>query len=158
MSVDISGPSIKSALEGTSMNGERVSAQEQHLLFSRSSDNQTFSEEMLLARWTDFLETLNDRPNLKSALNRKPQLKPDGTVFLRLDNLVQEELIRDYKPQLIGWLRRELKNSTVEVVTEVVNEPAVRIIYTDGDKLEEMLKKNAALTLLKQKFNLDFDN
>jgi hypothetical protein len=46
----------------------------------------------------------------------------------------------------------------VEVVTEVVNEPAVRIIYTDADKLEEMLKKNAALALLKQKFNLDFDN
>ncbi len=158
MSVDISGPSIKSALQGNPMNGEKVSVTEQHQIFSRSSEFQPFTEEMLIAKWAEVLETLNEKPNLKSALNCKPQLQADGTILLKLDNHVREELIRNYKPQLIAWLRRELKNSTIDLVTEVTDEPAVRIIYTDGEKFEEMLKKNAKLALLRQKFNLDFDN
>lgn len=158
LSADISGPSIKSALEGHPMQGEKISVKEQHLIFTQTTESQHFNEEMLMEKWAEVLETLNDRPNLKSALNRKPHLNADGTVTLKLDNLVQEELVRDYKPQLLAWLRRELKNSTVEVFTELMEVPSVRIIYTDGEKFEEMLKKNGCLALLKQKFNLDFDN
>lgn len=104
------------------------------------------------------LETLNDRPSLKSTLNREPILRKDYTILLKIDNLVQEELVRNNKTPLVVWLRKELNNASIDIFTEVNAEPARRIIYTDEEKLEEMMRKNNNLALLKEEFRLDFDN
>jgi len=155
---DISGPSIKAALAGNGTNENQISAQEQFELFNRSTRNDTFTENQLYLKWAELLDTLNDHPNLKSTLNRKPVLKDNCTLLLKINNLVQDELIKNNKPQLVAWLRRELKNSSIDILTEVDQEPAKRIIYTDEEKLEEMVRKNAGLALLKQLFHLDFDS
>jgi DNA polymerase III subunit gamma/tau len=154
----MSGPSIKAALSGKETTENNISVQEQFEIFSRSKENELFTEEMLLKKWGDLLETLNDRPNLKSTINQKPQLTENNTVLLKIDNLVQEELIRNNKPQLVAWLRKELRNATIDLATEFTKEPARRIIYTDDEKFDEMVRKNSALSLLKEKFHLDFDN
>lgn len=135
-----------------------MSAREQHQLFSRNQEEHPFTEEQLMQKWAEYLESLNDRPNLKASLNRQPMWTPDGKLVLKIDNLVQEELIRDEKPRLVAWLKRELRNGSLELNTVMVSEPARKMIYTDGEKLEEMVRKNPTLALLKQKFNLDFDN
>jgi hypothetical protein len=154
----MSGPSIKAALSGKEITENNISVHEQFEIFSKNKENEEFTEEMLLKKWADLLETLNDRPNLKSTINQKPQLTGDKIIILKIDNLVQEELIRNNKPHLVGWLRKELRNSSIDMVTEFTKEPARRIIYTDDEKLDEMIRKNSALSLLKEKFHLDFDN
>lgn len=145
-------------LAGTELNDSRVTAREQHLLFNQKQEDEPFTEEKLLEKWAEYLNSLNDRPNLKSSLNRKPLYSSDGRLVLKVENSLQEELIRDEKPRLVSWLKRELHNSNVEITTELVSEPARKMLYTDGEKLEEMLRKNASLALLQQKFNLDFDS
>ncbi len=60
------------------------------------------------------------------------------------------------KPELVSWLRKELHNSKISLVTKIAQKKRGRIIYTDEEKYAEMLKKNPNLALLKQKFNLDF--
>ena len=154
----MSGPSIKAALSGKEVTENNISVQEQFEIFSKNKENEEFTEELLLKKWADLLETLNDRPNLKATINQIPQLTGNNTILLKIFNLVQEELIRNNKPQLVAWLRKELRNSTIDLVTEFTREPTRRIIYTDDEKLEEMLRKNSALSLLKEKFHLDFDN
>jgi hypothetical protein len=138
-------------------NGQ-VSVKEQHEIYSGQPRYEPFTEEMLFEKWAELLETLNDRPNLKSTLNRKPILGKDGKLLLKIDNLVQEELIRNNKSQLVTWLRSQLKNSSVDLTTEVLYVPIQKSAYTDSEKFDEMLKKNKNLALLKQRFNLDFDN
>jgi hypothetical protein len=156
---EMSGPSIKAALSGKEVTENNISVQEQFEIFSKNNkENEEFSEELLIKKWADLLETLNDRPNLKSTINQKPKLKGNNTILLKIDNLVQEELIRNNKPHLVAWLRKELRNSTIDLVTEFTREPVRRIIYTDDEKFDEMLRKNSALSLLKEKFHLDFDN
>lgn len=145
-------------MEGKEFNNEKVAAKEQFNLFNHQTRKDHFTQELLEAKWEIYLESLNDHPNLKTAINKKPFLNPDYSILLKIENLVQEELIRDIKPQLVGWLRRELNNDSVELNTEIVKEEVLRIAYTDAEKLEEMLKKNKYLALLKQKFHLDFDN
>jgi len=154
----MSGPSIKAAMSGKEVTENNISVQEQFEIFSKNKENEEFTEELLLKKWADLLETLNDRPNLKATINQIPQLTGNNTILLKIFNLVQEELIRNNKPQLVAWLRKELRNSTIDLVTEFTREPTRRIIYTDDEKLEEMLRKNSALSLLKEKFHLDFDN
>lgn len=99
---------------------------------------------------------LEDRPNLQSTLSKVPELKEESELYMELDNSIQNDLVNSIKPELVSFLRRELKNSKIELVTKVTEKIKNRIIYTDTDKFEEMVKKNPSLLKLKQKFNLDF--
>jgi hypothetical protein len=50
-----------------------------------------------------------------------------------------------------------LKNSSIELVTELAEHQSQKIADTDGEKFEEMLQKNPDLAYMKQRFNLDFE-
>jgi len=78
-------------------------------------------------------------------------------LVIRIDNSVQEDLINSIKPELVSWLRKELRNSKIQLITQIDETQKEKIIYTDVEKYMEMLKKNPGLELLKQKFNLDFE-
>ena len=127
-------------------------------MFNKSVENEGFTQEMLYEKWSLLLEAQNDRPNLKATRNQQPILEDNCMILLKINNRVQEELIRNHKPQLVAWLRKELRNANIDLTTEITLEPARRIIYTDDEKLEEMMRKNPELSLLKERFQLDFDN
>ena len=107
-------------------------------------------------KWKEFLTRLDDRPNLQSTLAQLPELKENAELYLEIDNSIQNNLITSIKPELVSFLRRELKNSKIELIIEVTESIKNPIIYTDNDKFDEMAKKNPNLKILKQKFNLDF--
>ncbi|MFW5755047.1 MAG: hypothetical protein ACOCWK_00500 [Tangfeifania sp.] len=152
---DIRGPSIKDALAGK-FEEEKLSAKEQHEIYSRAGELEDFSKEQLKLKWEQYLERLHNRPNLQSTLSKAPELTENFQLVLEIDNSVQEDLINSVKPELVSWLRKELKNSKIQLVTKISHSEKEKIIYTDADKYSEMLKKNPKLELLKQKFNLDF--
>ena len=102
------------------------------------------------------MKRLKGRPNLQSTLSRVPEIKDDYQLYLEIENTVQENLINSIKPELVSWLRRELKNSKINLALKITETVKGKIIYTDSEKYEELLKKNPNLALLKQKFKLDF--
>ncbi len=157
LSRNLSGPSIKSLLNGPLLPEEKLSFKEQHELYTQNDLSEKFSEEQLLSKWKQYLGLLDDRPNLKSTLARDPVLQCDGTILLKIDNYVQDDIIKAVKPQIVTWLRRELKNSNIDLFTEISCSGLDKIVYTDGDKFEEMLQKNPDLAYLKQRFSLDFE-
>ncbi|MGM0620787.1 MAG: hypothetical protein ACQETJ_07070 [Bacteroidota bacterium] len=107
-------------------------------------------------KWDSYVERLHDRPNLQSTLSKTPELNENFQLVLEIDNSVQEDLINSVKPELVSWLRKELKNSQIQLVTKISQTEKEIIIYTDSERYGEMLKKNPKLELLKQKFKLDF--
>ena len=107
-------------------------------------------------KWNVFVARLDDRPNLQSTLSKMPEMKDDYQLVLEIENTVQEDLINSIKPELVSWLRMELKNSKIQLTTLVTEKVKGRIIYTDSEKYEELVKENPSLALLRQKFNLDF--
>jgi hypothetical protein len=140
------------------LSDDKLTVKEQHGLYTNQGLSESFTNEELQVRWKKYLSTLNDRPNLKSTLSREPILNHDGTLLLRVENHVQDELIKNNKPQLVAWLRRELKNSSIDLFTEIVESQSQKFAYTDGEKFEEMLQKNPDLAYMKQRFNLDFED
>lgn len=155
ISRDIRGPSIKDALAGK-FEEEEISAKEQHEMYSRADETEDFTEDQLKIKWEMYLKKLANRPNLQSTLSNIPKLKENYQLLLDIDNSVQEDLINSVKPELVSWLRKELKNSKIQLVTHISKVEKEKIIYTDQEKYLEMLKKNPQLEQLKQKFNLDF--
>ena len=85
-----------------------------------------------------------------------PEIKEDYKLEIEIENSIQDDLISSVKPDLLTFLRKELSNSKIQLVTKLSEKSKDKIIYSDTDKYEEMVKKNPALSLLRQKFNLDF--
>lgn len=104
----------------------------------------------------EFLGTISDRPSLKATLADIPEIMDDYSLTVVVENSVQDEAIRSIKPELVSWLRRELKNSKIELITKLQIKKSKRMIYTDSEKFQEMLKENPELDALKQRFKLDF--
>lgn len=115
-----------------------------------------FTTEQLAAKWAEFLNSLTDRPNLKATISSVPELTDGNKLMLRIENSVQEEEVRIVKPELVSWLRRELRNSGIELNTRLEKVESERTFYSDSEKLQQMMQKNPELYELKQKFNLDF--
>jgi hypothetical protein len=151
------GPSIKDALNGNVVREEKITLQEQLNAYTRVDQNDEFTTEMLQSKWTEYLQSVRNRPNLKAALSQVPEIKEGNLLELTVSNTVQLDMIRDIKPQIVAWLRTELKNSGIDLIITISDSKQERIIYTDSDKFQELAKKNPALNLLKQKFNLDFE-
>ena len=150
-------PSIKDALLGRFKDQvEEISAAEQFKMHTKKEESEPFTTDDLKNKWKEFLVRLDDRPNLKSTLSKIPDLADDWQLHLEIDNSIQNDLINSIKPELVSFLRRELKNSKIEFVTKVTKQVKNKIIYTDVDKFDEMVKKNPSLKTLKQRFNLDF--
>ncbi len=118
--------------------------------------DETFTNEQLAVKWLEFVDQLTDRPILKSTLSIVPEKAEGNQILLKIGNSVQEEEIKLVKYELISWLRKELQNSEIELVTRIEKQEATRIFYSDSEKMQLMMQKNPELYQLKQKFNLDF--
>lgn len=138
------------------MPDSKLTAQEQHEVYSQVALTEKFSSEDLKIKWDDFLIGLSDRPNLKSTLSTLPEIEDDCKLILEIENSVQEDLINSIKPDLVTWLRKELRNSNIQLITKISEKIKSSIIYSDSEKFEVMIQKNPSLGLLRQKFNLDF--
>ncbi len=99
---------------------------------------------------------LDDRPSLKATLSILPEIKEDFTLVLPIDNRIQDELLVNVKPELVSWLRKELRNSKIKLKTVVTDIKREKVIYSDVEKYQAMANKNPNLALLKRTLNLDF--
>ncbi len=135
---------------------EQLSAKEQHEIYTNLSESEEFTEKQLKDKWQEYVKQVSGSGNLKSTLSNIPKLADDYKLILSIENSVQEEAVKSIKPELVSWLRRELKNSKIDIITKIEERKEGRVIYTDTDKYQEMLKKNPDLELLRQTFKLNF--
>lgn len=149
-------PSIKDALSGQLSEPGEDDAKEKLKYCTGKQLNEAFSKEQFEAKWAEYLERLEERPNLKATLSRTPEMIDQHKFSLKVDNSAQLDEVGKIKPGLVAWLRKELKNTNIELVTDIEVQESDYKPYSESEKLTEMLKKNPNLALLKQKFNLDF--
>lgn len=151
-------PSIKDAISGKyeAESHSGGDAKEKLRFYAGEEMRQPFTKEEFEVKWLEYLAHLQDRPNLKATLSRVPEMTDNFELKLKIENSVQNEEIGKIKPDLVSWLRRELKNTNIELITEIVITEIEAKPYSETEKLAEMTKKNPNISLLRQKFNLDF--
>lgn len=149
-------PSIKDALAGNN-SGKNVVEENQDSTYNEYEKfAEPFTIGQLTIKWNDFLDQIADRPNLRSTLSTVPELTKGNKLVLKIGNSLQEEDVRLIKPDLISWLRKELRNSGIELTTRLEKIESERTFYSDSEKLQIMIQKNPELVELKKIFNLDF--
>lgn len=107
--------------------------------------------------WPQLIEKYIEQVHLYNSLNTNPELIKNNVVKISVENSVLQDKVRFIKPEIIGYLRRSLKNTTIDVKVELIKSTNESKALTDEQKMKAMLQKNPALGLFKNKFNLDFN-
>jgi DNA polymerase-3 subunit gamma/tau len=118
-----------------------------------------FTLEQLKQTWENFSRMREQKGGAVSEqimLNR--ELKLEGTtVELILDNLHQEILLNELKPQLLGYLRRNLQNRELQITHRIAPNEVKRNPYTPQEKFNALAERNPALLDLQRLLGLDVD-
>jgi DNA polymerase-3 subunit gamma/tau len=112
---------------------------------------------LLAKAWREYAQKCKDqgRSSLHATLSaREPQIAGPGKITFAIVNEVQENYLRDEKPELLGFLRRQIGDPGMEL--EVVKEQVtVKPRYTAMDRFRLLAEKNPALITLKNEVDLD---
>lgn len=127
--------------------------------YSVETHNESFTEKELIEKWHEFSNKMGARPRIFNTLTSKdPKLEDNYIISFVIDNNLQEEKINEIRNELIGYLKKELKNSLLDlklIITELETDD--NKLYTMEDKFNHMLSKNKNLDKLKKEFNLDLE-
>jgi DNA polymerase-3 subunit gamma/tau len=157
-----STPSLKDAMKGTYSKPEvkekqvnEDAAPQQNL----PADNQPVNQQQLEISWKNYAEELKDsEPRIYSTLVAyQPILKENGIIEFPVSNPLQEDLIRSIRIKLITYLKKNLNNFSLDIVTTITDKVESNRLYTAEDKFDHMSKQYPELLKLKQQFNLDFE-
>ncbi|MEX1132218.1 MAG: DNA polymerase III subunit gamma/tau [Flavobacteriales bacterium] len=112
---------------------------------------------LLLKVWHDYANVQKEkgRSSLHATLvASEPKVAGKAVISFAIVNEVQENYLRGEKPELLGYLRRELGNPGLEL--EVIKEEIkLKPRYTAQDRFNLMAEKNPALHALRESLGLD---
>lgn len=119
-----------------------------------------FSQEDLERVWMPMAKSVStDLANLYHSLTNRPVvLNEDYRVVVTVDNKIQHNDIFLKLPEILQFLRNELKNWGIQLEILIADRPQeTRRPYSDEDKLAAIIDKNPAIKSLKDQLNLDID-
>ncbi len=78
-------------------------------------------------------------------------------LLLKLDNRAQEITLKDRRGELMDFLRSELRNSSIQMETELAEVQGQTKAYTSTERFQAMTSKNPSLKSLKETLDLEID-
>ncbi|MCB9163849.1 MAG: DNA polymerase III subunit gamma/tau [Flavobacteriales bacterium] len=112
---------------------------------------------LLLRVWREYAlkQKQLGRDSLHATLMaREPEVSGPGKVSFAIVNAVQENYMREEKPELLGHLRRQLDDPGLDLEVRK-EEVAVKPRFTPMEKFRVMAEKNPALLKLREELDLD---
>jgi len=159
----ITSLSLKDLMKGNKNTSDNQTANSSNTQGDNSYNqmNELVTQQKLTEAWANYAEKIKpENVRLYSILTgHQPKIQQETIILVELANPIQADDLLKEKPALMSYLKRLLRNTQLELQTTVGknDEKAPEKIFTAADKLEAMMKKNSALALLKQQFNLDLD-
>jgi DNA polymerase-3 subunit gamma/tau len=119
-----------------------------------------FDQEKLEKVWLYYTESIAGQyPNFYSILStRKPVLKENYFLELKLDNRAQELTMKERKADLLDFLRSELANNSIQMETILVEIAGTQAKpYTQEEKYRAMVERNPELKNLRESLDLELE-
>ncbi|NGM62956.1 DNA polymerase III subunit gamma/tau [Sphingobacterium sp. SGG-5] len=120
------------------------------------NEYQEITESDFLNKWNAFAEKMKaeSRITIFTIMTAStPRLK-GAQIEIDVDNMVQMEQIREYKIDILNYLRVELRNFSLDLTAIQVEQNRTLKPYTSQEKYQAMAVKNPALETLRKTFNL----
>lgn len=139
-----------SALSQQKTEEDVVEAQQTEIL------TETFTPIQLLHEWKAYAESIPEEHHLKNTmLNCLPDLLNRDTFEVVVNNPVQEQRLLDNAVNIMPILRRNLRNTQVQMKVRVTVENEKKLGFTSLEKFNLMLEQNDSVKRLKDEFGLE---
>jgi DNA polymerase-3 subunit gamma/tau len=129
--------------------------------YLKGDDQEDFTMDTFLKHWNDYAAKIKTEGGNMSLFTifttNTPEMKEPYRFEVVVGNKSQETLFRDEKPNILNYLRTNLRNFNLEVQTRIDEVKAAKRPYTTTEKFQHMATKNPQLAELKRRFNLDLD-
>lgn len=123
-----------------------------------SMPREIFTQHELNKAWEAYCESIIDRKTIYNTLHElSPKLEGKSTIQLTLDNQTKEGYLTNEKIELLGFMRKTLKNYDIDLDVTVNEQEESRSLYTPQEKYEHMVKKNPLLAQFRRDFDLDLE-
>ncbi|GAB2694720.1 DNA polymerase III subunit gamma/tau [Mucilaginibacter koreensis] len=128
--------------------------------YIKGTDKQPFTPEQFMQRWNEYASQAkaDGKATLHSIMTgHEPKMLKPYDFEVTLHNKSQELSLRDEKPDLLNFLRVQLKNFEINVIPHINEHAVAKRPYTSSERFQYLAAKNPGLIELKNKFNLEFD-
>jgi len=107
--------------------------------------------------WDDFSRQIRKkgRESDFTALNGELELIEQEKIKLIIANKFQQIAIENLRQDLLGYLRKNLKNQFIDLVVEIKKKEEKELRYTNREKFEYLVDKYPKLKDLKDRLDLD---
>ena len=119
---------------------------------------QDFTKEQVAQLWAKLAEIYKTKkPRLHAIFaSSVPEIKENYVLEMTLQNSLQNDAINEVKTGFVNYIRQQLHNGKIEVITKIDTTQASAIPYTDSDKFKYLSQQNDNLNVLKRDLDLDF--
>ena len=128
---------------------------------SEALPEENYTPDRLTRVWRQYAFQVKDEGKetfYNALVKRDPLIEKNDILKLFVENQIQVDYITPLLNDLISFLRNSLKNHNINVLIELIENPAEDVKFLNGkDKFEVMAKKNPELNTLKNLFNLDIE-
>ncbi|NLN96573.1 MAG: DNA polymerase III subunit gamma/tau [Bacteroidales bacterium] len=156
--IPTSGVSIKKPADGQA---ETEKDEAKDLSDTKMNEDHPFTAEELEKTWEVFARSVAaGSPNLHATLTQStPRIADESNsiILFAIHSQLQQQEISNARPELIAFLKENLKNSQISIQTEMVEAVKEAIPYTSVEKYQKMNEKNPNLNNLKNKLSLELD-
>jgi len=148
-----SGLSLKSI-------GEKKKLKEEHEKKEKASKvelDEDFTETQVLAAWNEHIERLKRKgAKILASILETDTPKINGKVIqIELPNSTMKVELNRSKGPLLNYIRKQVKNSFVELEIIVNEEVSKKYAFTTREKFEKLKEKNPLIDKLRSTFDLD---
>lgn len=157
-------PSLSGLNLGNLMTGKKPEVKNQNNENEEEVPGESFGNEHVaisdvLRVWPKMISTLtNELPLLQHTLASKDPDFSDSTIYISIENTLQDEEVFRNKAEITRFLRKELKNDSIRIETVMVEIATEnRRPYTDNEKFDYLAAKAPALKIMKDQLGLELD-
>ena len=117
----------------------------------------SFTLEQMLKHWYNYAELLNKQGDLLlySAMKREDPVLEGNTIICSLLNNTLATRFDNENVKLLQYIRENLNNYSIRIETPITKVEEVKQVYTNRDRYDFMLNKNALLHKLVTTLKLD---
>ncbi|WP_164112938.1 MULTISPECIES: DNA polymerase III subunit gamma/tau [Sphingobacterium] len=150
---------FKSAVEVPNLNTvfeEKVVDEQQENDLVQGTEFREVHFNTFIGKWNELAERMktNNRITIYTLMTSTPPRLKGNIIEIDVENAIQSDQLREGKIDMLNYLRPELQNFSLDIVTIQLEQSVIRKAYTAQEKYQVMAAKNPALEVLRKTFNL----
>jgi len=116
-----------------------------------------FDTEKLTIVWKQYIQLLlkQGEKSIASIVNAGVPREVNQSIIVELPNTLMEEQIMRHRHLLLGFIRKQLNNFSLDLKIVVNEKVARRFAYTPQEKFKKLLELNDHMALLRNTFDLE---